>query len=350
MEDSYNGNDEEFKQMNNQQEESIEEGENESEGEDGESQSNINLYNKEDFKLDKVMTFFFKNEILARVQYCPKCGKQMNLENNQNYMDRKVWRCRSKIMNHDIKKNIRDNSVFELVNIPLPIIYFLIFYCFTEKFSIEKSFIEINDNKNLFEGQICTKNAISKLFSLLREKIKNNMHKIWNYKLMGDNLTDKGYPVFEIDESEIIGNNDVIYWMFGIIDRITKESRVFCVLNDRTANNLMKIIKDNIGTNENQDMDLDEEYLENTRIYSDCFASYQPDTFLENGYILKRVNHSVWFGYGNFHTNNVEGLWSQIKRITNNFSGISISSIGKLYQTDKEKKLFRQLDMLCFIF
>ena len=36
MEDSYNGNDEEFKQMNNQQEESIEEGENESEGEDGE--------------------------------------------------------------------------------------------------------------------------------------------------------------------------------------------------------------------------------------------------------------------------------------------------------------------------
>ena len=90
--------------MNNQQEESIEECENESEGEDGESQSNINLYNKEDFKLDKVMTFFFKNEILARVQYCHKCDKQMNLENNQNYMDRKVWRCRSKIMNHDIKK------------------------------------------------------------------------------------------------------------------------------------------------------------------------------------------------------------------------------------------------------
>ena len=59
---------------------------------------------------------------------------------------------------------------------------------------------------------------------------------------------------------------------------------------------------------------------------------------LENGYILKRVNLCVWFGYENFHTNNVEGLWSQLKRITNNFSGISINSIGKLYQTDKEKK------------
>ena len=103
----------------------------------------------------------------------------------------------------------------------------------------------------------------------------------------------------------------------------------------------MKIIKDNIVTNENQDMDLDEEYLENARIYSYCFAFYQPNTFLENGYILKRVNHSVWFGYGNFHINNVEGLWSQIKRLTNNFSGISIASIEKLYPTGDEKKLFR---------
>ena len=104
---------------------------------------------------------------------------------------------------------------------------------------------------------------------------------------MGDNLTENGYPVFEIDE--IIGNNEDIYWMFGIIDRISKESRVFCALNDRTSNNLMKIIKDNIVTNENHDMDLDEEHLENTRIYSDCFASYQPSTFLENGYILKEL-------------------------------------------------------------
>ena len=90
---------------------------------------------------------------------------------------------------------------------------------------------------------------------------------------MGNNPSEHGYPVFEIDESEIIGNNEIIYWMFGIIDRISKDSRVFCVLNDRTSNNLMKIIKDNISTNENVDMDLDEEYLENARIYSDCFIS-----------------------------------------------------------------------------
>ena len=43
------------------------------------------------------------------------------------------------------------------------------------------------------------------------------------------------------------------------------------------------------------------------------------------GYILHRANHSVWFGQGLFHINNIEGLWSQIKRLSNNFSGLTIN-------------------------
>ena len=66
------------------------------------------------------------------------------------------------------------------------------------------------------------------------------MHKIWNNKIMEDNFTKNGYPILEVDESEIIGNNEVIYWMFGIIDRITKESRIFCILNEKTSNKLKK--------------------------------------------------------------------------------------------------------------
>ena len=134
---------------------------------------------------------------------------------------------------------------------------------------------------------------------------------------MGNNLTESGFPIFEIDESEIIGNSEVIYWMFGIIDRISKESRVFCVLNNRSSDNLLKLIKDNIAT-QNQNMNLDEEYLENARINSDFFASYQRTRFRETGYFLKRVNHSVWFGYGNFSTNNMRGLWSQINILSIN--------------------------------
>ena len=89
-------------------------------------------------------------DIFEKVKFCPKCGKIMSLENNKNYLDEKVWRCRSKILVHEEKKNIRENSLFEEVNIPLSILYFLTFYCFKEKLSIEKAFIEINDNKNLF--------------------------------------------------------------------------------------------------------------------------------------------------------------------------------------------------------
>ena len=88
----------------------------------------------------------------------------MILESNINYMDEKVWRCRSKINKHDVKINIRENSVFQFINITLPVIYLITFYFFTEKYSIEKSFIEIQVNKALFEDNICTKNTISKLY------------------------------------------------------------------------------------------------------------------------------------------------------------------------------------------
>ena len=113
--------------------------------------------------------------------------------------------------------------------------------------------------------------------------------------------------------------------MFGIIDRIPKEARIFCVLNNRTADNLMRIIINNIATTNN--INLEDDYNEIPLIYSDSFTAYQPNNFRQYGYILKRVNHSVWFGYGYFHTNNIEGLWSQIKRLSNNFSEISINSL-----------------------
>ena len=55
------------------------------------------------------------------------------------------------------------------------------------------------------------------------------------------------------------------------------------------------------------------------------------------GFILKKVNHSIWFGYGDFHTNTIEGLWSQIKRLTDNFSGLKFSRINNLFNSDEEK-------------
>ena len=70
------------------------------------------------------------------------------------------------------------------------------------------------------------------------------------------------------------------------------------------------------------------------------FASYKPNDFAQLGYILKRVNHSVWFGYGQFHTNTIEGLWSHIKRLTKNFSGLTINKIDNMFANDNDKKKY----------
>ena len=79
--------------------------------------------------------------------------------------------------------------------------------------------------------------------------------------------------------------------------------------------------------------DNNESYDENccikTRVFSDCFRSYQPSDFCSMGYILKQVNHSVWFGAGLLHTNTIESLCHSFKSITKNFSGLTIESINK---------------------
>ena len=37
----------------------------------------------------------------------------------------------------------------------------------------------------------------------------------------------------------------------------------------------------------------------------------------------------MWFGSGKFHTNTIEGVWSRIKRITDNFIGLNATIYNK---------------------
>ncbi len=48
------------------------------------------------------------------------------------------------------------------------------------------------------------------------------MNKNWKSNLLGIKIGEKGYERCEIDESSIIGNQNKIYWMLGIIDRFSK--------------------------------------------------------------------------------------------------------------------------------
>ena len=106
--------------------------------------------------------------------------------------------------------------------------------CFPFNKGVNKSLIEINEICKKINKPSTTNKTIIKLFQLLREKIRIKYHEEWKKKPLGMEPSTNGVPRVEIDESEIIGNQNKILWMFGMIDRADKEARVFCVMNNRT--------------------------------------------------------------------------------------------------------------------
>lgn len=104
---------------------------------------------------------------------------------------------------------------------------------------------------------------------------------------LGIEPCDEGVPKVWIFESEVIGNSEKILWMLGIVDRSTKEARIFSVYDDRKKENLLPIKSNNVSTIYHNDGDIDLR----TRVYSDCFSAYCETDFNAMGYRLHRVNH-----------------------------------------------------------
>ena len=61
--------------------------------------------------------------ILEKEPICEKCSPIMKLENDNQYLDKKIWRCRSKNLKHDVKRNIRVKSIYENFNVYLYYIF-----------------------------------------------------------------------------------------------------------------------------------------------------------------------------------------------------------------------------------
>ena len=126
--------------------------------------------------------------------------------------------------------------------------------------------------------------------------------------------------------------------MFGVIDRNTKEARVCCVLNDRTKENLLPLIEKYVYTNDFYDEDnISEDLSIKICVFWDCFSSYRVSDFNELGFILKRVNHSIYLGASYLYKNTIESLWHQIKMLTNNFSGLSIEKLKTMFINDENE-------------
>ena len=133
----------------------------------------------------------------------------------------------SRASQHDIKLNIRKDSIFEKFRVPIVQLYYLAFFCFTEKYSITKSVYECNKfSKSIGNNYSISEETVRKFFCELRNKIKFRLHYNWKKSFLGQEIGNLGFTSIEIDESAIIRNNHHIYWMFGLIDHITKEARI----------------------------------------------------------------------------------------------------------------------------
>ena len=139
------------------------------------------------------------------------------------------------------------------------------------------------------------KKNIIKIYTIVRNTIKKKMHENWKKEPLCYINNDGDIPRCEIDESKLVGNQDKVYWMFGIIERKTKDCRIFTVLDNRTRESLVPIVVNNVYTaddlseyDNNEDIHL---YSLSTRAYSDCWAAYNESNFKEKRFILHRVNN-----------------------------------------------------------
>ena len=74
-------------------------------------------------------------------------------------------------------------------------------------------------------------NLIKKIFRQIRQIIKVYYHKYSAYNPLGTEFNDNGKSLIEINESKVIDNEESYIWMFGLINRVDKQSRIYWVMN-----------------------------------------------------------------------------------------------------------------------
>ena len=140
--------------------------------------------------------------------------------------------------------------------------------------------IDVNNFTSQIGNTNISKESIIKVFGIIRKKIMEYMNFIF-----GKNLLDVEikailrFPSVEIDERKIICQGNEIYWVFGIIDRNSKEAPIRCILNKRTKEKLIVIFNKYVTTDASEDFDLAENLSIKDRVYSDSFSSYQVNDF-----------------------------------------------------------------------
>ena len=92
----------------------------------------------------------------------------MQLVKNEHYIDKYCWRCKSNTQKHDNKINIRTESLFEGMRLPLNALYFLIYHCFLNHYSINNSYKEMLKFSEHLKINNISQNLIIKIFREIR--------------------------------------------------------------------------------------------------------------------------------------------------------------------------------------
>ncbi len=207
----------------------------------------------------------------------------------------------------DAKCSIRHGTIFQGSHLTLMELTRIYFHYFLNRVSIKRCARELSISKK----------TIGKLYSKLRSTISQYVTEVLQADLLGE-IVQEGehvpeehmYPVVEVDESlfthTTLAGVRVQVWVFGIYDRGSDQCRLF-VIPDRTAETLENLIIQNVAPD--------------TVIHSDGWAGY--GNLRNLNYIHRVVVHAAGFGHGLDTTNGIESIWSQVKRLSDYYKGIS---------------------------
>ena len=136
-----------------------------------------------------------------------------------------------------------------------------------------------------------------------------------NLKLPKKILEEVNDIYFTLEISFEINTNEIIYFNFGMVEIKNKEVWGFCILINRTKENILLYIKNFIKADEYWKNKIQENIRIKTIIYSYCFLNYHVNNFKQMSHNLKCLNHFVWFGYGLFQINGIDSLCRPIKKL-----------------------------------
>lgn len=241
---------------------------------------------KED-PLDFVASF----HMIPNFKVCDYCGSDMLLYKNRTRLDGFIWKCGGNCLG---SISIRTNSFFAGSKLCLKNLVLLL-YMWSNEYDHVKIKNELKINKNTVVTWA------------------NNFRELCGDFVVSENsflggLDEDGNPLdVEIDESLFFkrkfnrGRLGSPIWVFAAIERLSGKC-FFVPVESRDSNTLMEIINQKI--------------LPGSRIISDQWASYRG---IASSGVFEHatVNHSRNFVSPldpSVHTQNVESLWSQVKR------------------------------------